>query len=383
MAVRFGEHCVFISTDDKNKIKVGEPNCPISAVTSGRQALVGLNQVVKSADHDFASMTLIPTVILVHDIPDEVDKSWYRGHAHIYMRISATEPSSALRNSAEIENVVIQRYGRRGLVPSILIIYTGGGPEHRTTYLSVNIAMIALQKSLNLDLLLTVRTAPGSSHRNPSERVNCILNLGLYGIGVMRQKIFDKPEFERKLCHCSNVDEVRQLIKENPAANTELVRRACADTISLIRSVFERLVLKDNNFVTDDPMKDDSVKKLFNAIKLDANLAEKDNMTNLNDRPLLKAYLKHCTKERTYFFSVKKCGEPSCTTCLPIRLPRDIFDSFYHLPDPMPSPTNEGYYEQFNTCYGTDTTEDHMPSKKNMPTTRAWHSIPTTQTTCI
>ena len=121
----------------------------------------------------------------------------------------------------------------------------------------------------------------------------------------MRQKIFEKPEFERKLCHCSNVDEVRQLIKENPAVNTELVRRACADTISLIRSVFERLVLKDNKFVTHGPVKNDSVKKLFNAIKLDANLAENDNMTNLNDRPLLKAYLKHCTKERTYFFLLK------------------------------------------------------------------------------
>ena len=133
--------------------------------------------------------------------------------------------------------------------------YTDGGPEHRTTYLPVNITMIALQKSLNLDLLLTVRAARGSSYRNPSERVNCILNLGLYGIGVMRQKIFDKPEFERKLCHCSNVDDVQQLVKENPAVNTELVRRACADTISLIRSVFDRLVLKDNKFATHDPMK--------------------------------------------------------------------------------------------------------------------------------
>ena len=114
-------------------------------------------------------------------------------------------------------------------------------------------------------------------------------------------------------------------------------------------------------------MKDESVKKLFNAIKLDANLAEKDNMTNLNNRPLLKAYLKHCTKERTYFLSVKKCGEPSCTKCLPIRLPRDIFDRLYHLPDPMPSPINEGHHEQFNTCYSTDTTEDHMPSKKTCP----------------
>ena len=64
-------------------------------------------------------------------------------------------------------------------MPPIPIIYTNGGPEHRPTYLSVSIAMIALQQSLNLDLLLAVRTAPVSSYRNPSERVNCILNLGL------------------------------------------------------------------------------------------------------------------------------------------------------------------------------------------------------------
>ena len=94
-------------------------------------------------------------------------------------------------------------------------------------------------------MVLVLRTAPGSSYRNPSERVNCILNIGLYGIGVMRKHVFDKPEFERKLSQCNNVDEVRQLIKQNPIVNTELVKRSCADTISLIRSVFERLSLKD------------------------------------------------------------------------------------------------------------------------------------------
>ena len=47
--------------------------------------------------------------------------------------------------------------------------------------------------------------------------------------------------------------------------------------------------------------------------------------------------------ENLLFFCLK-CGEASCTTCLPIRLPRDIFDRLYHLPDPMPSPTNEGHH---------------------------------------
>ena len=79
----------------------------------------------------------------------------------------------------------------RDLVPPIIIIYTDGGPEHRTNFLSVKIAIISLQKSLNCDMVLALRTAPGSSYRNPSERVNCKLNVGLYGIGVMRKHVFD------------------------------------------------------------------------------------------------------------------------------------------------------------------------------------------------
>ena len=102
----FKEQCVFISTDDKNKIKVGEPDCPISAVTRGSQVLAGYGQVVQSANHDFSSLTL--TVVLVHDIP-QVDKSWYRCKAHTYMKISATEPSSTMGNATEIEHVLTRQ----------------------------------------------------------------------------------------------------------------------------------------------------------------------------------------------------------------------------------------------------------------------------------
>ena len=66
-------------------------------------------------------------------------------------------------------------------------MYTDGSPEDRTTFVSVKIAIIALQNFLNLDHILVARTAPGHSYRNPAEKINCILNLRLYGIGVMRK----------------------------------------------------------------------------------------------------------------------------------------------------------------------------------------------------
>ena len=56
LAVAFKDYTAFVSTDDKNKIKVGEPDCPVSAVTRGRQVLVARGQVVQTADHDFSSL---------------------------------------------------------------------------------------------------------------------------------------------------------------------------------------------------------------------------------------------------------------------------------------------------------------------------------------
>ena len=63
---------LILSTDDKNKIKVGEPNCPISTVAHGKKVLFAQGQVLQAADHDFASTTLTPTVILLHDIPEKI-----------------------------------------------------------------------------------------------------------------------------------------------------------------------------------------------------------------------------------------------------------------------------------------------------------------------
>ena len=56
----------------------------------------------------------------------------------------------------------------------------------------------------------------------------------------------------------------------------------------------------------------------------------------------LQAFLKHCCRERHYFFDIKKCGNAACTICKPPRLPSDLFSKLQHFPDPMPG--QDGHY---------------------------------------
>ena len=137
--------------------------------------------------------------------------------------MTATDQSSALFNATEIAKVLISKYGSKEAVPPILILYTDGGPEHHTTFLSVKIALICLQKFLSLDQVLAVCTAPGHSYHNPAEKINCVLNLGLYGIGCMRKHSTD-PEFEQTLHNCSGLGDVRKLIEKNSERNTKLLK---------------------------------------------------------------------------------------------------------------------------------------------------------------
>ena len=102
--------------------------------------------------------------------------------------------------------------------------------------------MIALQHVLDLHILIAVRTAPGHSYTNPPEKINCILNLGLSGIGCMGTSIHSNPGFEKQLFNCSGVDDddddddddVGNLLKRNPTVHTNLLKQLCSNYLSLI-----------------------------------------------------------------------------------------------------------------------------------------------------
>ena len=54
----------------------------------------------------------------------------------------------------------------------VLIRYTDGGPDHRTTYKSVKICALLEFIALDLDMMVCARTAPCGSYTNQAERVS-------------------------------------------------------------------------------------------------------------------------------------------------------------------------------------------------------------------
>ena len=102
------DFCAFVCLDDKHKVKVGEPNCPVVAAERGRQVPVRANEFLTVADHDFTKFVMVPSVILVNDIPEEihVSESWYHGQVFVSPKDTVFEPSSPLRHACELYSVL-------------------------------------------------------------------------------------------------------------------------------------------------------------------------------------------------------------------------------------------------------------------------------------
>ena len=116
-AVKLRDIATFICTDDKHKIIIGEPGYPLASVPRGKRVLVGQNQLLQVADHDYSKISLIPTTILINEIPETVDGSWYRGLPHISVKITAVIPSTALRDARESVDALVSKHGSKNTVP--------------------------------------------------------------------------------------------------------------------------------------------------------------------------------------------------------------------------------------------------------------------------
>ena len=104
------------------------------------------------------------------------------------MKDAVFQSSSLLRHATELHSVLKRSIG----LNTVLFIYSDGGPDHRLTYVSVQLSLIALFLNLNLDFVVACRTAPNHSWKNPVERIMSLLNIGLQCVGVMRAKMSDE-----------------------------------------------------------------------------------------------------------------------------------------------------------------------------------------------
>ena len=156
---------VFLSIDDKHRVKVGEPDLPVASAEHGHQVIVPVGSQLLSSDHDFTKFNIIPSVVLQIEIPEEFSGLWYDGQVMVMLKEGAFEPSSPVRHYTEMATIIKQKVPNR----PILFIYSDGGPDHRLTYLSVKLVLIALYLKLDLDYLSAARTAPYHSYCNPVE----------------------------------------------------------------------------------------------------------------------------------------------------------------------------------------------------------------------
>ena len=248
----------FGSLDDKHTIKVGEPGCPVASVERGKRVLVVKGKTLAVADHNFTRLSLTPSVTLLINVPETIEDSFHQGRVFVALKENAFQLSSPIRHMTELKQLLTIH----GPVKPVLLLYTDGGPDHRLTYLSVQLSLMAIFLDQDLDFLCAVRIPPQHSWKNPVERIMSILNLALEGVGCVRQEV----EHEEELNRCSSLKSIRELAAKIPEIKEEVLR--CVEPMEdLMCSMIRRLKLKDINFETDTPATEAQMTTLYKAIK--------------------------------------------------------------------------------------------------------------------
>ena len=284
-------------------------------------------------------------------------QSWYEGSVFVGLKEGIFEPSSPARHMTELCDIM---QGELTSDKSVLFIYSDGRPDHRLTYLSVQLSLILLYLKLDLDYLCAARTAPCHSWRNPAERVMSIVNLGLQCVGLMRQEMSD--DHEAAIASCNSMSQIRQVSEKKP----EIVL-AVLDSIApvkiLLSDILKHVELHGKKFQVFSAASEQEIKDLWAELSAVDELLEYGGQYQkkiLRDHPQLVAFISHCCQVRHYSFTVKKCGVSSCTRCKPVHMARRDFEKLSYLPDPIPG--EDGHYQRFSTVYGTSTSEEHRPS---------------------
>ena len=357
-AIMMKDYCYFLCLDDKHRVKVGEPNFPVASAERGRQVLVRESENLLVGDHDFTKFSIIPSVTLMVNIPEEISDSWYDGQVYVGVKDAAFEPSSPVRHMVEVNSTLTCN----SALP-ILFLYTDGGPDHRLTYISVQVSLICLFLKLDLDYLCAARNAPYHSWRNPVERIMSILNMGLQSVGLARKLM--EEDVEAEITKCNSIANIRKLANGKP----EIIGQV-ADSLSPVKitltKIIHRLQLKEKNFKTFSAATTEEIDNFWSALLvLDETLKWEDKITRKavehSSHEKLKSFISHCCRSARYSFDILKCGNTTCELCKPVRLPSDIFSKLIHLPFPVPSA--DGHYQPFIEAYNKpSSSEEHRPS---------------------
>ncbi|XP_056013095.1 uncharacterized protein LOC125679479 [Ostrea edulis] len=299
----------------------------------------------------------------MNDIPENPKDSFYNGHLYVTVKDKVFQASSPLRHSTESVSLMRQCYSDDdvNLRTPVLIRYTDGGPDHRTTYKSVKICALMEFIALDLDMIVCARTAPCGSYANPAERTMSLLNLALQNVALERTAM--SPNCEMQIKSVNSLKSLRNLASKNQRIKEEYTQ-AVGATLNILKERFKRLSWKGESVCVQEAASQEEMNALVEILKvLDENIQSDSNLSNLQSKAV-DAFLESHSRSRQYIFQIKKCLTDNCGYCVlnPPRLPDEVFQGLHFMPDPTKD--ENGQYKGFKDLYGTETNDMDRPSLK-------------------
>lgn len=349
-ACKYKDHARLICVDDKAIVPVGNPSQPVSTGVRGHnRSLTPIGGTLAALDHDWHVGGLVPSVMLLAEIPERAEDTFYRGKVCVTVKEKVFQPSSPGRHTAEIARALREHASNDDVtldVP-ILLIFSDGGPDHRVTFQTVKVALLALFLALDLDVLYAARCAPHGSWINPAERTMSLLNLALQNVALERGCMSEG--LEKLISGKSDLNSVRRTAERHPDLK-EGFKAAMQPVIRLVSERFRKMRLKEEKVRTFPAALDEEIEEIMSILSIiDEEITPRDAVTMTSKdwakRQQITSFLEKHSKQTHYTFQLKKCTSDSCNVCVlsPVRLPAEVFSTLSFLPDPMLDPSGEHY----------------------------------------
>lgn len=101
--------------------KIGDPGFPVAAVECGHRVIVHAGVSFEVGDHDFTTLSMVPSVALINNIPSDLADSWYCGQVTVTLKEGAFEPSSLLRHAMELKQKL---WRQNAAIKPVICLYT-------------------------------------------------------------------------------------------------------------------------------------------------------------------------------------------------------------------------------------------------------------------
>ena len=208
-----------------------------------------------------------------------------------------------------------------------MFLYADGGPDHRLTYFTVQLSLIALFLKMDFDVLIAGRTAPSHSWANPVERIMSIVNLGLQSIGIMRSQMDDS--LEKNFNKCKSLKSIRTVC----SSFQDDVQKSLSPAKELIYDVVKRLELKGQKFDIFRSASNEEISEFWQTLLLIEKSLKRDDTSqdSLKTYPSLQQFIAHCCTFRKYSITIKECGSSECSLCFKVKINPNTFAGIWQI----------------------------------------------------